>query len=168
MLKNLVSSLFLVKPNEENGTLERVITTREKAKEGRRLAEKVITLGKRGTLPARRRALQLLGNKRAVRKVFEEIAPRYTQRPGGYTRILGLPVNRLGDNARQVIFELVESTAPSPARPVRPVVAEDAAPAGAKEELEAGPEVQSEPEEADDEPPQPQDQDAEDEEGSTG
>jgi len=127
MLRNLVNSLFLVKPNEEKGTLERIITTREKAKEARRLAEKVITLGKRGDLAARRRALQLLDNKQAVRKVFEEISPRYTQRPGGYTRILGFPINRLGDNATQVIFELVEPYTGAAAAPARPTVAEEVA-----------------------------------------
>jgi len=127
MLRNLVSSLFLVEPNQEKGTLERIITTREKAKEARRLAERVITLGKRGDLAARRRALQMLGNKRAVKKVFEEIAPRYTQRPGGYTRIIGFPVNRLGDNASQVIFELVEPYTPVAAAPTRPEVAEEVA-----------------------------------------
>lgn len=108
MLRNLVISLFLVEPEKEGQNLERIITTKPKAKEARRLAERVITLGKKGTLAARRRALQLLGNnKRAVRKVFATIAPRYTSRPGGYTRILGFPENRLGDNASQVIFELV-------------------------------------------------------------
>lgn len=128
MLKNLVSSLFLIPPDEENGTFERVITTREKAKEARRLAEKVITLGKRGTLAARRRAIQLIGNKRAVRKVFEEVAPRYQTRPGGYTRIIGFPANRLGDNARQVIFELVGPlTVGVAAEPTKPDMAEEVA-----------------------------------------
>ena len=125
MLKNLVSSLFLVQPDRENGTFERVITTREKAKEARRLAEKGITLGKKGTLAARRRAIQLIGNKAAVRRAFEEIAPRYTNRPGGYSRIIGFPSNRLGDNARRVIFELVGPLDTEAAtRPAKPEVDE--------------------------------------------
>ncbi len=62
MLKNMVNSLFLTQPDEEGETFERIVTTREKAKEARRLAEKVITLGKKGTLAARRRAIQLLDN----------------------------------------------------------------------------------------------------------
>lgn len=132
MLKNLVSSLFLAKPDEENGTFERIITTREKAKEARRLAEKIISLGKRGTLAARRRAIQLLDNKTAVRKVFEEVAPRYANRPGGYTRIIGFPANRLGDNARRVIFELVGPFTAKAARPARPQVAEDITPGPAE------------------------------------
>lgn len=112
MLRNLVSSLFLVEPDEKkNKGTERVVTTREKAKEARRLAERVITLGKKNTLATRRRALALLGNKRAVKKVFETIAPRYQTRPGGYTRIIGYPTNRLGDNAKRVIFELVGAEA---------------------------------------------------------
>jgi len=117
MLRNLVISLFLTEPDEGEG-LGRLVTTREKAKEARRLAEKVITLGKDNTLASRRRAIQILGgNKRAVRKVFERIAPRYATRPGGYTRILGFPRRRLGDNASQVIFELVGPMESAPAAP---------------------------------------------------
>ena len=128
MLKSIVCGLFLTKPDEENGIFERVITTREKAKEARRLADKIITLGKRGTLVARRRAIQLLDNKTVVRRVFEEIAPRYANRPGGYTRIIGYPSNRLGDNARQVIFELVGplEAGAAPQQPSRPEVAQEA------------------------------------------
>ena len=127
MLRNLVISLFLMEPDKDSDTYERILTTRPKAKEARRLAEKVITLGKKGDLAARRRALQLLGNnKAAVRKVFETIAPRYTNRPGGYTRILGFPKRRLGDNASQAIFELV-APAGGPAVQ-RPEVATSASP----------------------------------------
>jgi len=126
LLRNLVISLFLVEPDAEAGTYERIVTTRPKAKEARRLAEKVITLGKKGTLAARRRALQLLDDKRAVRKVFETIAPRYATRPGGYTRILGFPKRRVGDNASQVIFALVEPFTGA-AEPERPEVATTAA-----------------------------------------
>jgi len=108
MLRNMVCSLFLSEPGEF-GT-ERIITTLEKAKEARRLAERVITLGKKGTLADRRRALALMGNKKeAVSKVFSQIAPRYAERHGGYTRILKLADTRLGDNGSQVVFELVGS-----------------------------------------------------------
>ena len=145
MLRNLVISLFLTEPDEGEG-LGRVVTTREKAKEARRLAEKVITLGKDSTLASRRRALQVLGgNKKAVRKVFERIAPRYATRPGGYTRILGFPRHRLGDNATQVIFELVgpmESAAAAPeVVKETPAAAPTPAPEGAKETPAPAPET---------------------------
>jgi large subunit ribosomal protein L17 len=102
--RNLVSNLFLV---------ERIRTTPAKAKEVRSLAEKLITLGRKGDLASFRRALALLDDKFIVRKLFREIAPRYRERPGGYTRILHLPRsnNRLGDNAEQVLMELVPGTA---------------------------------------------------------
>jgi len=122
LLRNLVISLFLIEPDADAGTYERIVTTKPKAKEARRLAEKVITLGKKGTLAARRRALQLLDDKRAVRKVFATLAPRYATRPGGYTRIMGLPKRRVGDNATQVIFELVEPLTGA-VEPERPEVA---------------------------------------------
>ena len=127
LLRNLVISLILVEPDSNAGTYERIVTTRPKAKEARRLAEKVITLGKKGTLAARRRALALLDDKRAVRKVFQVLAARYAGRPGGYTRILGFPRRRVGDNATQVIFELVEPAAGA-AEAERPEVAAPAAP----------------------------------------
>lgn len=120
LLRGLVTSLFLAEPTGEHA--ERIQTTPEKAKEARRLAEKLITLGKKGTLAARRRALELLPNKRAVRKLFREIAPRYIDRPGGYTRILRLG-RRVGDDAPQVIFELVGLSEEVASRPVKPEVA---------------------------------------------
>ncbi len=96
--RNLVSSLF------EHG---RITTTVEKAKEYRPMAEKMITLAKTRNLHNIRRAVSILQNKDVVKKLFEEIAPRYLDRPGGYTRILRLQKNRLGDNASQAVFELV-------------------------------------------------------------
>lgn len=96
--RNLVSSLF------EHG---RITTTVEKAKEYRPMAEKMITLAKTRNLHNIRRAVSILQNKTVVKKLFEEIAPRYLDRPGGYTRILRLQKNRLGDNASQAVFELV-------------------------------------------------------------
>ena len=96
--RNLVVSLF---------EHERITTTPAKAKEVKSLAEKMITLGKSGTLAARRRALAILNDKAIVKKLFAEIAPKFQDRPGGYTRILHLDHRRLGDNAPQCIFELV-------------------------------------------------------------
>jgi len=98
--RNMTCSLFL------HGHIR---TTREKAREVRQFAERLITLAKKGHLAALRRALKLLDDKRVVQKLFREIAPRYADRPGGYTRILrlGTDRNRLGDNASQVLLELV-------------------------------------------------------------
>ena len=122
LFRSLVLGLFLADPTEDHA--ERIQTTPEKAKEARRLAERLITLGKRGTLAARRHALELLPNKRAIRKLFADIAPRYADRQGGYTRIIRLGRPRVGDAASQCIFELVGVTEKT-AAPVKPeVVAE--------------------------------------------
>jgi large subunit ribosomal protein L17 len=86
---------------------EKITTTVTRAKELRKLVDKMITLGKRGDLHARRQALQVMPDQKVVAKLFEMIAPRFTERPGGYTRIIKL-VNRLGDNAPMAIIELVE------------------------------------------------------------
>lgn len=98
MMRNMVTSFF------EN---EKITTTVTRAKELRKLVDKMITLGKRGDLHARRQAMQVLRSREVVTKVFEMIAPRYEQRPGGYTRIIRLE-NRTGDNAPMAIIELVE------------------------------------------------------------
>jgi len=102
MLRNMVTSLF---------KHERIVTTPAKAKAARPLAERLITAARTGTLAARRNVLKVLFEKNVVKKLFDEIAPRYMDRPGGYTRILkrvrGLGKNRLGDNAETCIFELV-------------------------------------------------------------
>lgn len=97
MLRNLVTDLL------REG---RITTTENRAKEARRLAEKMITLGKRGDLYARRQALEVIIDEDVVTKLFEEIAPRYEARNGGYTRILKLGP-RQGDNAEVVYLELV-------------------------------------------------------------
>jgi len=108
MLRNLVCSLFLAEPSESSA--ERVVTTKAKAKEAQRLAERIITLAKKGTLADRRRAIALLGNRKdAVSKAFREFPSRYEERAGGYTRVLQLSERRLGDNAPQAILELVGS-----------------------------------------------------------
>jgi large subunit ribosomal protein L17 len=97
MYRNLVTDLL---------RYEKLITTEAKAKEARALAEKMVTLGKEGDLAARRRALAFITDEKVVKKVFDELAPRYAQRPGGYTRVLKLGP-RLGDGAPMVQLELV-------------------------------------------------------------
>ena len=85
---------------------ERIETTEAKAKEIRSLADELITLAKRGDLSARRMAIARLYDEDDVRKLFSEIAPKYTDRQGGYTRILKLGPRR-GDAAPMVLIELV-------------------------------------------------------------
>ncbi len=84
----------------------RIRTTVAKAKEVRRLAEKMITLGKKGTLHARRLAIAKLHQPAVVAELFSDVAPRYQERNGGYTRIIRLG-NRIGDGAEMCILELV-------------------------------------------------------------
>jgi large subunit ribosomal protein L17 len=98
MLRNLVTDLLRE---------ERITTTETRAKEARRLAEKMITLGKRGDLHARRQALAVIYDEDVVTKLFETIAPKYEDRHGGYTRILKLGPRR-GDAAEDVFLELVK------------------------------------------------------------
>lgn len=86
---------------------ETIKTTEAKAKEIRPIAERMITLGKDGTLHARRQALSYINDKDVVRKLFEEISPRFAERPGGYTRIIKLGP-RSGDGAAMAQLELVE------------------------------------------------------------
>jgi large subunit ribosomal protein L17 len=88
-------------------THERIETTEAKAKEARRLIDRVITWGKRGDLHARRLAVRQIGSRTLVKKVFDELAPRYRERPGGYTRIIKAGF-RYGDNAPVVVLELVD------------------------------------------------------------
>ncbi len=86
---------------------QRICTTRAKAKEARKLVEKLITLGKKDTLAARRRAFSILCDHSLVSNLFKETAPRFKNRIGGYTRII--PFNkRIGDNAEMVFLELTE------------------------------------------------------------
>ncbi len=112
MRRNLVASLF---------EHETVSTTIEKAKEVKPFAEKLITLAKKGTLSARRRAISLLGNRDIIEyedgkavskgtivgKLFSELGPRYLDRSGGYTRIIRLSLRRLGDNGQLVLLQLL-------------------------------------------------------------
>ena len=86
---------------------ERIVTTQTRAKEVRKSFDKMVTYGKKGTLVARRTDLAFLHNDTAVvDKVFNELAPRYADRNGGYTRIIKM-TERKGDNALEVILELV-------------------------------------------------------------
>ncbi len=85
---------------------EYIVTTEAKAKETRSFAERIITLGKDGSLAARRRALRFVSDQKVVKKVFDDLADRYTDRPGGYTRITKLGP-RVGDAALMVRIELL-------------------------------------------------------------
>ncbi len=124
LFRNLVGALI---------QKERISTTLAKAKELRGKVEKTITLGKRGTLHARRQAFKLVPAKESVQKVFGSLAERYANRPGGYTRIIRIG-HRKGDDAPMAFIELVdrdgETTAPvkgkaeKEAKATKPKVAE--------------------------------------------
>ncbi len=140
LMRNLAWALF---------EHERVVTTVAKAKEVRRFVERIITIARKDTLHARRLVLARMGGKKRVwvqqkdgreievdliQKLFREIAPRYRERPGGYTRVLKLTRRRLGDAAPLAVIELVkepyqpkEKRQPAPQEPVRPEVASPAA-----------------------------------------
>ena len=96
-LRNLVTNLF------EHG---RITTTLTRAKAARPVAEKIITLGKRDTLQSRRQAAAYVMTPDATKKLFSEIAPKFADRPGGYTRIVHAGV-RVGDGAKVAILELI-------------------------------------------------------------
>jgi large subunit ribosomal protein L17 len=97
MLRNMVTSLF---------EHERIVTTVPKAKEARRVADKMITLAKRGDLHARRQAASYIQSRAVVAKLFDAIGSQYADRQGGYTRIIHTGT-RLGDAAPMAILELV-------------------------------------------------------------
>ncbi len=97
MFRNITTAVL------EHGS---VLTTEARAKESRRFVEQMVTLGKRGTLHARRRALAFIYNPKIVAKLFDEIAPQYVDRPGGYTRVVKL-VQRKGDASHMARLELV-------------------------------------------------------------
>ena len=101
MLRNMVTSLL---------EHERIQTTDAKAKDLRRVAEKMITLGKRGDLHARRQALRVIRSRTVTAKVFEDLAERFRDRPGGYTRVMKLG-QRPGDAAPISVIELVDGQA---------------------------------------------------------
>lgn len=102
MIKNMVISLI------KNGRIE---TTEARAKEARRFAEKMVTLGKKGDLHSRRLAFAFLRDDDALQKLFSEIAPKFNNRKGGYTRILKLG-NRLGDAAPVALLEWIDYVVP--------------------------------------------------------
>jgi len=99
LLRNLVTS-FLDK--------ERIRTTLAKAKETKPIAEKMITLAKRGTLHARRQAIAFIRKEEVVTKLFNDLGPRFSERPGGYARIVKLGP-RSGDGAQMALLELIGS-----------------------------------------------------------
>jgi large subunit ribosomal protein L17 len=103
LMRNLITSLLRE---------EKIQTTDAKAKELRRWADRVITLGKQGSLHARRQVLGIVQDKAVVRKLFDSIAPRFKDRPGGYTRIVKIGIRR-GDAAPLSIIELVAGEAPA-------------------------------------------------------
>ncbi len=102
LFRNQLTALF---------THERIVTTVPKAKELRPIAERMVTLARTGTLPARRKVLTMVPDKDVVRRLFDEIAPRFMERPGGYTRIVRLG-NRRGDGAELALIEFVDYTPP--------------------------------------------------------
>jgi large subunit ribosomal protein L17 len=139
MLSNMTNDLVMY---------GRIRTTTPKAKVLRSYAEKMITLGKDGSVAARRRAMAFMRNKAAVTRLFDAVAPQFKERNGGYTRILKLG-NRPGDNAAMAIIELVEgqqAAAAVEAAPKKKVAVKKAAKAPAekkaapaKEKKEAAP-----------------------------
>ena len=90
-------------------THERVVTTLHKAKGLQAVVEKMLTLGKEKSLHRYRRALSQLQDKAAVAKLFDELGPRFQDRPGGYTRVVRLPGYRIGDGGTKAILELVDN-----------------------------------------------------------
>ena len=154
LYRNLVIALI---------THERIRTTTPKAKEARRLADRMITFAKRGDLHARRHVASILNDKKAVQKLFDEIGPRYAERPGGYTRVLKLSGVRKGDAAEMSMLELVkDGDRPKKKRSARPAAKtkpaakpkkkakdEEVVEASAVDEIEAATEETTEVEAAD-------------------
>ena len=130
MFRNMVTSFL---------EHEKITTTDAKAKELRSIAERMITLGKKGDLHATRQAAAYIRDKKVVTKLFTTIAPRYADRPGGYTRIIKLGI-RPGDTAPVSVIELVEAEMKPKkvsAKPVAAKVAKEAAPVAVVEEAVA-------------------------------
>ncbi len=101
MTRNMANSMVLH---------ERIVTTLAKAKAVKPFVEKLVTLGRKDTLPNRRRAFAELNDKQTVKKLFAVLGPRFAKRDGGYCRILKLTKPRLGDNGARAILEFVERT----------------------------------------------------------
>jgi len=116
LFRNLVTSLMLY---------EKIETTLAKAKELRRIADRMVTLGKRGTLSTRRRAAEYIKDKDVLKKIFDVIAKRYAERRGGYTRIYRVGF-RKGDAAKLAVIELVDrDISAEPKRRVKPSTKEE-------------------------------------------
>ncbi|MFV2071414.1 MAG: 50S ribosomal protein L17 [Thermoanaerobaculales bacterium] len=98
LFRNQLTALF---------THDRIVTTLAKAKELRPVAERMVTLARTGTLPARRKVVTMVPDKQVVRRLFDDIAPRFMDRPGGYTRIMRVG-RRRGDGAELAIIEFVD------------------------------------------------------------
>jgi large subunit ribosomal protein L17 len=122
----------------------RIRTTAAKAKEVRPVAEQMITLGRRGGVPARRQALKFLRSQDVVHKLFSDVGPRFAERPGGYSRIVRIGP-RLGDAAEMVYLELVDYVPPEVSAP---------APRPRRERAEEEPAAEEQAEPAADEEPQ--------------
>lgn len=170
LYRNLVTDLL---------RYERITTTEAKAKEIRPMAEKIITLGRRGDLHSRRQALRFVYDPKVVAKVFDDIGPRMRDRPGGYLRITALEP-RKGDGAKMAAIELVDyveapsaprpervTAAPAPAAPSEPEPAETEPAAEAETEATAETETEptaeapAEPATADESAPEAEDAEAE-------
>jgi len=117
MLKNLANNLI---------QHEQMITTIEKAKEARRVTEKLITLAKKDTLNSRRLAFARTRNKEVVAKLFDELVPRYKARAGGYTRIVKISETRWGDAAKMAMIEMVDHPVLDKKKKVKEAAVDDA------------------------------------------
>ena len=117
-------------------THEQIVTTLPKAKELRAVVDKIITLGKRGDLHARRQAAAQLQDDDAVKKLFAVLGPRYKERPGGYTRVLKAGF-RYGDNAPMAVIELVDRDEDAKGKADRERMEAEEADAPAEEKAEA-------------------------------
>ena len=106
MLRNIVTSFM---------KHEKIVTTDAKAKELRKIAEKIITLGKKDSLHARRQVLSFIRERAVVKKLFEELSPRYSERDGGYSRIVKAGY-RAGDNAPMSVIELISEGEKRPSK----------------------------------------------------
>ena len=112
LFKNMLNSLI---------KYEQITTTLPKAKELRPFVEKIITLGKKGDLESRRKAISILQDLKNTKKIFDIFAPRYKDRNGGYTRIVKIG-NRFGDNAPTAIIELIDRDEEAKGKDSGPVI----------------------------------------------
>ena len=141
LLGNLVRSVILS---------ESIRTTTAKAKEARRVVEKIITAAREGTLAARRNVHRTVRDQAALAKLFDTIAPRFKTRPGGYTRIVHIQ-NRIGDNAPMSILELVEKS-PAEEKPAEPEKKAKKAEASAEKPAKAAKAEKAKPEKSEKKP----------------